>query len=660
MKKAFLFIIALLFKTYAFAQNDVNFIDLDLPSGTLWADRNVGATSPEDYGNYYAWGETETKKKYNWSNYKFKGTLLYELQGEKFGSLTKYISASFNGYKPIFSDNKIELEKEDDVVSKTYGDKYRIPTSKEAMELHECCTWIKTDGGFQVVGKNANSIFIPFGGKIKDKKHIDQGIAFSLWTSTSIDGESAYIIYNNAAKDSWFRYYACNVRAVKYSNQTPAPVIYGSIPILTFDSPLETMQPSYKLRVKVNSSSAITASKVFVNGQLSRGVSPVKNDGAQFVIEKTVTVAEGINTIRVEVSNSSGTKSEDYNVKYVKKTQQKPVLTWNSLLITESKDYQLQIGVISNSTITDTKVFVNGEQSRGVNTVKNDGYNFMLSKSLLLPEGNNVIRAEVTNSDGTAIIEKNVTFKKAKVVPVQSVVVVPDQPVAKVQKRQALVIGNSNYKNVNFSKLKNPANDAKAIAAKLRTLGFDVIEKEDLTLLEYGRAIDEFTRKSGSYDVSLFYYSGHAVEMDGINYLAPIDAVGEQPFDLKRECINANELLGGLEKAESPANIIVLDACRNNPNIKTRGYGMSGGLAQMLAPTGTFIMYSTAPGKTANDGTGQYSPFTDAFLSCLDKKELVLEMFAKEVSSIVKNKTNKMQAPWNSGSIDGYFYFHQK
>ncbi len=80
----------------------------------------------------------------------------------------------------------------------------------------------------------------------------------------------------------------------------------------------------------------------------------------------------------------------------------------------------------------------------------------------------------------------------------------------------------------------------------------------------------------------------------------------------------------------------------------------------MLAPTGTFIMYSTAPGKTANDGLGQYSPFTEAFLSCLDKEELVLEMFAKEVSSIVKTKTNKMQAPWNSGSIDGYFYFHQK
>lgn len=571
MNKGFVFIITLLYITCAFAQNSVKFVDLGLPSGTLWADRNIGASSPEDYGNYYAWGETETKKKYNWSNYKFKGTLLYSFHGEKFGSVTKYIFSSDKNYPSVLFDNRIELDKEDDVASKTHGDKYRIPTSKEAMELLKCCTWFKTNEGFRVVGKNANSIFIPFGGVINDKKHIGQGITFYLWTSTSCGDERANnIIYDvnflKVADATLPRYYACNVRAIKPSNQTPAPVVFGSIPILVFDSPLESTQSGYKLRVKVNSSSAITASKVFVNGEQSRGVNAVNNDGAQFVIEETVT----------------------------------------------------------------------------------------------LTEGNNSIRAEVTNSDGTAIIEKNVTYKKAKADPVQPVVVEPDHPVVKKQKRQALVIGNSNYKNVNFAKLKNPANDAKAIAAKLRTLGFDVIEKEDLTLLEYGRAIDEFTRKSSGYDVSLFYYSGHAVEMDGINYLAPIDAVGELPSDLKRECINANELLGGLEKAKSPANIIVLDACRNNPNLKTRSYGMSGGLAQMLAPTGTFIMYSTAPGKTANDGLGQYSPFTEAFLSCLDKKELVLEMFAKEVSSIVKTKTNKMQAPWNSGSIDGYFYFHQK
>lgn len=609
MNKAFLFIITLLFTTCAFAQNNVKYIDLGLPSKTLWADRNLGSTEPSDYGTHHKWDQI--------------------------------------------------------------SDALRLPTFEQLRELKSKCDWTWTSrnghNGYKVTGPNGNSIFLPAAGYRAASINYE-GTKGYYWSSnldkstgsvSTIMFDSNYVNHSGSYPDSRL----C-VRTVWPANTpvpspTPKPVV-GSIPVLTFDSSIETAQSSYKLRVRVNSSSAITDKKVYVNGQLSRGVNVVHNDGAQYVIEETLTLTEGNNNIRVEVTNATGTKSENYSVKYVKRTLQKPVLTWNSSLTTGSKDYQLQIGVTSNSTIIDTKVYVNGELSRGVNAVKNDGYNFTLNKSLQLSEGTNAIRAEVTNSDGTTIIEKTVTYKKAKADPVQPVVVGPNQPVVKKQKRQALVIGNSNYKNVNFAKLKNPANDAKAIAAKLRTLGFDVIEKEDLTLLEYGRAIDEFTRKSAGYDVSLFYYSGHAVEMDGINYLAPIDAVGEQAFDLKRECINANELLGGLEKAESPANIIVLDACRNNPNLKTRGYGMSGGLAQMLAPTGTFIMYSTAPGKTANDGLGQYSPFTEAFLSCLDKEELVLEMFAKEVSSIVKTKTNKMQAPWNSGSIDGYFYFHQK
>lgn len=568
MYKNFLFIVALLYTSCVFAQNSVEFVDLGLPSGTLWADRNVGAKSPEDYGNYYAWGETETKKEFNWSTYKFRGERLDKKYGVRFYKINKYINKD-DRYAGVF-DKKYELDREDEVASLTYGGDCRMPNSNDLKELLSFCTWIRSEKkgvrGYIVIGNNGNSIFIPSGGGIGDKKNYLKERYPELWTSTlsenldafclSFQSTSEIIGPSEITLEKSPRSYGLNVRAVKPSRPTPTPVA-DSAPTLTFDSPVASAQSTYKLRVKVNSSSAITNTKVLVNGQAERGVTPVKNDGAQFVISKSLTLKEGNNTILVEVTNAAGTASMNTVVNYTKS--------------------------VSNN-----------------------------------------------------------------------VVVVPSNQ----QKCIALVIGNSNYAKA--TSLTNPANDAKDVASKLKSLGFTVIEREDLGLRQFNEAVSDFGTKAAQYDVALFYYAGHAIENEGVNYLIPVDATLEKRVDLPYQCVNAQYVLDNLEESQSKANIIILDACRNNPIERGWSRSLSGGLAQMIAPTGTFFMFSTSPGRTADDGVGRNSPFTQAFLSCLDIPNIQLEIFAKEVIRKVKDNTNNRQIPWSSSSFYGDFYFNKK
>lgn len=131
-------------------------------------------------------------------------------------------------------------------------------------------------------------------------------------------------------------------------------------------------------------------------------------------------------------------------------------------------------------------------------------------------------------------------------------------------------------------------------------------------------------------------------------------------YNLKSECISANYVLGNLEEAKSKANIIVLDACRNNPISRGWSRGQSRGLAQMDAPSGTYIMFSTNPGNTAEDGNGRNSPFTCAFLQCLDVPGLELGNFGKRVAQMVRQATGNRQQPWRSSSFDSDFYFNLK
>jgi formylglycine-generating enzyme required for sulfatase activity len=229
---------------------------------------------------------------------------------------------------------------------------------------------------------------------------------------------------------------------------------------------------------------------------------------------------------------------------------------------------------------------------------------------------------------------------------------------AVAEPRVALVIGNSKYSG-DLPKLTNPDNDAELMAGTLKRLGFQVVKVQDADLNQMKRAISDFGTKlanAGKDAVGLFFYAGHGLQISGNNYLIPVNARIEKSADADLEAIDANLVLKQMEFAENSLNIIILDACRNNP--LSRGMrSASGGLAKMDAPLGTFIAYSTAPGQTAADGEGKNSPYTAALAKAMVKPGIAIEEAFRDARVDVLNATNREQIPWESSSLTGAFYF---
>lgn len=226
-------------------------------------------------------------------------------------------------------------------------------------------------------------------------------------------------------------------------------------------------------------------------------------------------------------------------------------------------------------------------------------------------------------------------------------------------RRVALVVGNGAYRFA--PSLTNPTNDAKAIAQALRTAGFELIGGDALLDLDKAgveQAIRKFGAKLVGADVGLFYYAGHGLQVKGTNYLVPTSANLTKEADVKYELVDVNMVLDEMGLAESRLNIVILDACRNNP-FGGRGFrSANAGLAQMQAPAGTLIAYATQPGAVAADGEGANSPYTEALTKALAKPgETVFDVF-NDVGVAVKKTTGGSQQPWVSTSpIEGRFYF---
>lgn len=219
--------------------------------------------------------------------------------------------------------------------------------------------------------------------------------------------------------------------------------------------------------------------------------------------------------------------------------------------------------------------------------------------------------------------------------------------------RLALVIGNSNYASF---PLKNPVNDARDIAATLRKLGFQVIYEEDASRRRMDEAIRTFYQKLRSGGVGLFYYAGHGMQVNGRNYLIPIGARIESESDIEHESIDIARVLGKMEDAGNPVNIVILDACRDNPF--ARSFRSSrGGLARMDAPTGTIVAYATAPESVAADGKDKNGVYTKHLLKALTIPGLTIEQVFKHVRNNVIQETGNRQIPWESTSLRGDFYF---
>ena len=221
------------------------------------------------------------------------------------------------------------------------------------------------------------------------------------------------------------------------------------------------------------------------------------------------------------------------------------------------------------------------------------------------------------------------------------------------EQRVALVIGNASYKD---SPLRNPVNDAKDIAETLKGLGFKVILRINSDRRQMIEAVREFGSSIKRGGVGLFYYAGHGVQSRGKNFLMPVGARIEGEGDLEFEAMDANMVLAQMDEAANRVNIVVLDACRDNPY--TRSFRSANkGLAQMDSVKGSFIAYSTAPGSVAADGIGRNGTYTKHLLTSLRQSDTKIEEVFKRVRLEVARETGNKQIPWDSSSLLVDFYF---
>ncbi|MDZ7739205.1 MAG: WG repeat-containing protein [Bacteroidales bacterium] len=225
-------------------------------------------------------------------------------------------------------------------------------------------------------------------------------------------------------------------------------------------------------------------------------------------------------------------------------------------------------------------------------------------------------------------------------------------------RRLALVIGNSDYKRSGF--LSNPENDARDMAETLRILGFETMVYLNVNQNTMKQAIDDFGKRLRQFDTGLFFYAGHGIQVEGYNYLIPVNVSLESEAEVEFKCVEVGRLLSRMEESGSKVNIVILDACRNNPFERSWTRKAKGqGLAFMNAPSGSLIAYATAPGSTASDGTGENGLYTSSLLKYMNNPELtILEVFQK-VRSEVRVKSSNQQIPWESTSLEGNYSFRK-
>ena len=228
------------------------------------------------------------------------------------------------------------------------------------------------------------------------------------------------------------------------------------------------------------------------------------------------------------------------------------------------------------------------------------------------------------------------------------------------ESRVALVIGQSAYRAV--TALPNPANDAKAMSQLLGDAGFDVTSAADLSQNEMRQTVGEFAAKvaaKGPDTIALVFYAGHGLQIDGENFLVPVDVDPKREADIPLQAVRLNDILNTLTSVPSKMRILLLDACRNNPfpNISTTaGRGLAIVDARTGAP-GTFMSFSTSPGAEAEDGNGADSPYTTALLLAAKEPGLSIEDTFKRVRVSVNKATEGRQTPWDSSSLTDEFAF---
>jgi tetratricopeptide (TPR) repeat protein len=234
-------------------------------------------------------------------------------------------------------------------------------------------------------------------------------------------------------------------------------------------------------------------------------------------------------------------------------------------------------------------------------------------------------------------------------------------PDASSAKRIALIIGNANY-NDPVGHLQNPVNDAFAIAEELKKLNFTTVVKVNLTSADIKEAIRAFhtqlKESNPGNTIGLFFYAGHGLQVDGTNYIIPVDAAIKQPKDVERTCVPVDAALDAMQYANVNMSIMILDACRNNPFRGTE-QTIAKGLAPPNPAVGAFIAYATAPGSVASDGAASHGLYTQEIIKVLRVPGLGIEQVFKKVRENVLKLSNGNQHTWDTSNLVSDFYFNK-
>jgi hypothetical protein len=444
-------------------------------------------------------------------------------------------------------------------------------------------------------------------------------------------------------------------RSASGPEQTASPTANASpagSPTVTWVSPsgqnttLESF--SAKVRASIKSVSGLKSVLLYLNG-VSKGeteILPVPGESTTFTVEKSLNFGPGENNIYLVATNNEGaTKSE---LRYfTNPSAVAPVVSWsnpsteNTLVSTES--FSIGACIKSPTELKSVKLLVNGsvQTEDNVFQVSNMGdCNYNWQSSIVLKEGDNNIYVIATNVAGSTTSEKRL---------------IKLQP-ALAERRLALVFGNSVYKNNTV--LKNPVNDANLMEGTLKELGFTVIKRLNSGKAEMETAIREFTEKLPNYNIALFYYAGHGIQVDGKNYLVPVDAKLEKPTDCKFDAIAVNFVVDEFERYPDNTNIVILDACRNNP-YATWARGGGEGFKAMSFTSGTIISFATSEGATAADGKGANGLYTEELVKQMAIPQSVYSVFMKTRVE-VKKLSNNQQIPTEWNKLNGDFFFRKE
>jgi hypothetical protein len=420
-------------------------------------------------------------------------------------------------------------------------------------------------------------------------------------------------------------------------------------PVITWISPAseKTEVETFSVRVKAGivSASLLKSVLVYVNG-VSKGEWEWKLSDAEkgyYIVEKTISLNPGVNSIYLVATNGAGTSRSV--LRYLTNpSASPPLITWQSPVSEVSlvnKDLiTVEACINSPSGLSTVKILVNGEDQGSDNVFQPSGQDecgIRWQKSVVLKQGENSIYVMASNNAGSTTSESRII----RFYP------------ASEEKRIALIIGNADY--VNNVSLKNPVNDANLMEGTLRSLGFDVIKHLNSGLDTMQNSIRVFSRLLSGYNIALFYYAGHGLQVDGVNYLIPTDAQLKRKEDCKWEAVDVTMVTDEFRKHSTNTNIIILDACRNNP-YRSWARGSETGFKALGPINGTIISFATSEGATAADGVGANGLFTEELVKEMVIPQPIESVFKKTRKQVI-DRSNGQQTPTEWSYLTGDFYF---